>query len=65
MRSRLHLTTTVCAMALCLLTSAPLSHAAGTAAGATIDQSRFEALHWRGIGPYRGGRVLAVTGVPG
>jgi photosystem II stability/assembly factor-like uncharacterized protein len=22
-------------------------------------------MHWRGIGPYRGGRALAVTGVPG
>ena len=30
-----------------------------------VDQSLFQALHWRGIGPYRGGRVLAVTGVPG
>ncbi len=29
-----------------------------------VDPSRFGALHWRGIGPYRGGRVLAVTGVP-
>jgi photosystem II stability/assembly factor-like uncharacterized protein len=35
------------------------------ATAATVDQSRFQSLHWRGIGPYRGGRVLAVTGVPG
>jgi len=27
--------------------------------------SRFGDLHWRLIGPFRGGRVLAVTGVPG
>src|ERR1039457_3530432 len=27
--------------------------------------SLFDALRWRFIGPFRGGRVLAVTGVPG
>jgi photosystem II stability/assembly factor-like uncharacterized protein len=27
--------------------------------------SDYSALHWRGIGPFRGGRALAVTGVPG
>lgn len=32
---------------------------------ATVDPSRFQELHWRMIGPFRGGRVLAVTGVPG
>jgi photosystem II stability/assembly factor-like uncharacterized protein len=43
----------------------------GTAAPAAdpakpqIDPALFKALHWRGIGPYRGGRALAVTGVPG
>ncbi len=36
-----------------------------TAAKPLVDPARFQALHWRGIGPYRGGRVLAVTGVPG
>ena len=30
-----------------------------------VNDSLFSALHWRDIGPYRGGRVLAVTGVPG
>ncbi|MBV8052260.1 MAG: hypothetical protein JOZ80_13790, partial [Acidobacteriaceae bacterium] len=34
-------------------------------AGATYDQSLFKGMKWRSIGPYRGGRVLAVTGVPG
>ncbi len=62
---RLRFVTSVCTMALCLLASATVSAAADTTASATIDQSRFQALHWRGIGPYRGGRVLAVTGVPG
>jgi photosystem II stability/assembly factor-like uncharacterized protein len=29
-----------------------------------IQPSAFAALHWRSIGPYRGGRVLAVEGAP-
>src|SRR5574337_1132627 len=29
------------------------------------DQGPFKAMKWRSIGPYRGGRVLAVAGVPG
>jgi photosystem II stability/assembly factor-like uncharacterized protein len=32
---------------------------------AAIDPSYFTNLHWRSIGPFRGGRALAVTGVPG
>ncbi|HYL28147.1 MAG TPA: hypothetical protein VEW74_09975, partial [Candidatus Nitrosotalea sp.] len=31
----------------------------------SIQSAYFSALHWRLIGPFRGGRVLAVTGVPG
>src|SRR5206468_6446531 len=43
---------------------------AGTAvtpavAAGTPPASDYNGLHWRGIGPYRGGRALAVTGVPG
>lgn len=34
-------------------------------AQAAVSQSLFGALQWRGIGPYRGGRALAVAGVPG
>jgi photosystem II stability/assembly factor-like uncharacterized protein len=30
-----------------------------------VNPALFQALHWRGIGPYRGGRALAVTGVAG
>src|SRR4051812_37668400 len=30
-----------------------------------VNQSLFKALQWRGIWPYRGGRALAVGGVPG
>ncbi len=32
------------------------------AAAQTIDPAAFGALHWRSIGPFRGGRVLAVAG---
>jgi photosystem II stability/assembly factor-like uncharacterized protein len=31
----------------------------------SVEPSYFSALHWRLIGPFRGGRALAVTGVPG
>ncbi len=38
----------------------------GAAAGpSAVDASEYQALHWRLIGPFRGGRVLAVTGIPG
>ncbi|HSL84724.1 MAG TPA: hypothetical protein VLF66_18260, partial [Thermoanaerobaculia bacterium] len=30
-----------------------------------VDPALFQAMKWRSIGPYRGGRVTAVTGVPG
>jgi photosystem II stability/assembly factor-like uncharacterized protein len=32
---------------------------------ARIDENLFGAMRWRQVGPFRGGRVLAVTGVPG
>jgi photosystem II stability/assembly factor-like uncharacterized protein len=35
------------------------------ASGAGVNAAFFGALHWRLIGPFRGGRALAVTGVPG
>jgi photosystem II stability/assembly factor-like uncharacterized protein len=35
------------------------------AVSAAIDSSLYQGLHWRGIGPYRGGRSVAVVGVPG
>ena len=42
---------------------------AGTASVASAEPDtgtdRLEGLEWRMIGPYRGGRVTAVTGVPG
>ncbi len=36
-----------------------------TAAVTHADEGLFKEMHWRGIGPYRGGRALAVTGVTG
>src|SRR5258708_12733232 len=29
-----------------------------------LDEKLFSAMHWRQVGPFRGGRFLAVTGVP-
>ena len=34
-------------------------------ANAGYDSNLFKAMKWRSIGPYRGGRVTCVTGVPG
>ena len=38
---------------------------AATSAGADFGDPLFEGLAWRSIGPFRGGRVSAVAGVPG
>jgi photosystem II stability/assembly factor-like uncharacterized protein len=38
--------------------------AAPAAPAAGVDPSLFQDLHWRSIGPFRGGRVLAVAGAP-
>jgi photosystem II stability/assembly factor-like uncharacterized protein len=44
----------------------PSSSAAVPEAGAgRVDPALFQDLQWRHIGPFRGGRVLAVAGVPG
>ncbi|HUN99252.1 MAG TPA: hypothetical protein VMU69_23850, partial [Bradyrhizobium sp.] len=37
----------------------------GLNAYAGVDPSLYQALHWRLIGPFRGGRVLTVTGIAG
>jgi len=44
--------------------SAPAATSAAAGA-APVDPKLFRALQWRCIGPYRGGRALAVTGIPG
>ncbi len=46
-----------------ILTSPALTASASTAG--RIPSAYFTSLHWRLIGPFRGGRALAVTGVPG
>jgi photosystem II stability/assembly factor-like uncharacterized protein len=42
-----------------------LGISSAAAATAHVPASAFNALSWRLIGPFRGGRALAVTGVPG
>src|SRR5216683_1130912 len=31
----------------------------------TYNEAQFKGMKWRNIGPHRGGRVLAVAGIPG
>ena len=47
------------------LAAAILAWLIAGAANAAVDPALFQELEWRSIGPFRGGRVLAVTGVPG
>src|SRR5512141_3117054 len=42
-----------------------LEGAEAAASAGNVDPALFSALRWRSIGPFRGGRVLAVAGVPG
>ncbi|HEX3431253.1 MAG TPA: hypothetical protein VHT03_10235 [Rhizomicrobium sp.] len=60
LRSCLH----VCVIALAL-SSLPMIADSAQPPASQVNPALFQALHWRGIGPYRGGRALAVTGVPG
>ncbi len=43
----------------------PAELLAATGEAPQIEPSLYSAMKWREIGPYRGGRVAAVTGVPG
>jgi photosystem II stability/assembly factor-like uncharacterized protein len=45
-----------CVLAVLALVAVPAS---------AVDPTLFSDLHWRLLGPFRGGRVLAVSGVPG
>ncbi len=47
------------------LTMFALGLATTFAAHATVDPSLYQGLSWRLIGPFRGGRVLTVAGIPG
>src|SRR2546426_1081410 len=48
-----------------VLAAATLGAAADDTFVPHVDPALFQDLHWRLIGPFRGGRVLAVVGVPG
>src|SRR5499427_11104256 len=48
-----------------LIATAALAATVVLAQQGRIDSSLYSALRWRMIGPFRGGRVNAVTGVPG
>jgi photosystem II stability/assembly factor-like uncharacterized protein len=48
-------------VALCALVSLSIS----LTLAAQVNPTEFSGMKWRQIGPFRGGRVLAVTGVPG
>ena len=47
-----------------LLAAATLLPLGAAAHSASVDPSLFQDLHWRSVGPFRGGRVLAVEGDP-
>ena len=47
-----------------LLLTVPLIAASSVAQSAAVDPTLFQDLHWRSVGPFRGGRVLAVAGAP-
>jgi len=64
MKFRISLFAAGSAAVLALAASMPLL-AQAPAGSAAIDSSLYQGLHWRGIGPYRGGRSVAVVGVPG
>ena len=71
--TRLRYSVAICAIAISTVTIASVQTAATGAAplisagqvAFPVNQSLFKALQWRGIGPYRGGRALAVTGISG
>ncbi|MEN0005683.1 MAG: glycosyl hydrolase [Bacteroidota bacterium] len=43
----------------------PTTDSAAQSSKAGFDEALYDAVQWRSIGPYRGGRSCAVTGVPG
>jgi photosystem II stability/assembly factor-like uncharacterized protein len=50
---------------LSLAASAYAADSLAAAGPSSVDPAYYQALHWRLIGPFRGGRVLAVAGIPG
>src|SRR5580658_2054549 len=51
--------------ALFALSSGALGASSSSAGPAHVDATYLTSVSWRLIGPFRGGRALAVTGVPG
>src|SRR5439155_6904043 len=47
-----------------LLLCAPLLAMAAAGQATSVDPQQFQELSWRSVGPFRGGRVLAVAGDP-
>ena len=45
--------------------SPTVSGAPAASAALSVNPADYQALHWRLIGPFRAGRALAVTGIPG
>ena len=48
-----------------ILISFSLAFAVESRATDTVNSALYDGLEWRKVGPWRGGRVTAVTGVPG
>src|SRR5579871_427819 len=48
-----------------ILPTATVAAGSTAAVAPAVNPEYFGALRWRSIGPYRGGRALAVAGVPG
>ncbi len=48
-----------------IFASIPISSEAQTPGSETVNPALFSGMKWRMVGPYRGGRSTAVTGVPG
>src|ERR1700741_2404619 len=48
-----------------LLLACGLVAVVGAAAAQPFDPALFSGMHWRLVGPFRGGRSLSATGVPG
>jgi photosystem II stability/assembly factor-like uncharacterized protein len=55
----------LCSLVAFLALLATIVPRASAQANAGVDPALFRALHWRSIGPYRGGRTTSAAGVPG
>src|SRR5205809_358165 len=51
-------------LCLCALSSFGADPSLSPASAGTIDEKLFRAMQWRQVGPFRGGRALAIEGVP-